>query len=437
MTETAKDATRTLRQNAPSDAEIDAALLEVAAAVEQRAEQIAARMVRAFVAELPAYRDAPPDLLAEMHEHSLGIVLAGLKMLREDRTSLCPEEREVLVELGRTRAEQGFPLHAVVQSYHIGAKILLDQVLADVLPRGPLAGPLLARALRLTLAVVNEAVSVVTDTYVEARRDIGGRRDQAAQELLSDLLLGASPARAATSAAGLAPAPGYAAVAATRGGGIADDPSLRTRLDHALPGSAWGVHGGALVVIVPVPADRPDAPGSTAEKLMDAVRSELGEDVLVGIGRVHDGVDGIRRSFADVLAVHGIGRRLGLRGCIHYRDVLAHRLVASAPETAKDLTEVLEPLVRHDTGGELLRTLRAYLDSGLSLIETGRALGLHRNSVAARIRRIEQLLGEEVERRRFLLELALTSHEVQTTGDDPPGERRTDEGQTRRISASP
>jgi hypothetical protein len=52
---------------------------------------------------------------------------------------------------------------------------------------------------------------------------------------------------------------------------------------------------------------------------------------------------------------------------------------------------LLAPL--RDGGGELLTTLAAYLDNESGIAATASALGLHRNTVAVRIRRVQELLG--------------------------------------------
>ena len=52
-------------------------------------------------------------------------------------------------------------------------------------------------------------------------------------------------------------------------------------------------------------------------------------------------------------------------------------------------------LTQHDaeTGGDLLGTLDAYLQNDQNIVKSARALGLHRNSMAARIRKIKSLTG--------------------------------------------
>ena len=65
---------------------------------------------------------------------------------------------------------------------------------------------------------------------------------------------------------------------------------------------------------------------------------------------------------------------------------------------------ILAP-VRDD---ELLRTLQTYLEEGLSVSATATALGLHRNTISARIARLRELLDIDLDDadHRLALQLA-------------------------------
>ena len=68
-------------------------------------------------------------------------------------------------------------------------------------------------------------------------------------------------------------------------------------------------------------------------------------------------------------------------------------------------------LARYDaeTHSELMRTLQVYLANERNHVRTAAELGLHRNSLAHRIRRIEELTGIDFNNvdERFFLELSL------------------------------
>jgi DNA-binding PucR family transcriptional regulator len=57
--------------------------------------------------------------------------------------------------------------------------------------------------------------------------------------------------------------------------------------------------------------------------------------------------------------------------------------------------DLLRPL--REQGGSLVETLLAYLDSGSHVLETAAVLGVHRNTVTARLARISSVLGVDLE----------------------------------------
>ncbi len=119
--------------------------------------------------------------------------------------------------------------------------------------------------------------------------------------------------------------------------------------------------------------------------------------VAAGVGSPAVGVSGLAASVAEARqaamvasASHqpgtvrdadrlGVGRLLlGWYGSAAFRDHALH---------------LLDPLLRADGGEQLLETLETYLDTGGAPTETAARLGLHRNTVAQRIRRAETELS--------------------------------------------
>ncbi|MCR6487998.1 helix-turn-helix domain-containing protein [Amycolatopsis sp. OK19-0408] len=134
----------------------------------------------------------------------------------------------------------------------------------------------------------------------------------------------------------------------------------------------------------------------------------------MGVGRPHPRPEGLAATVAEA------------------RD--AARLAATRPETGHFLhvdqlgmaqlllewtrTDTFEPAARalvaplRSVPGDLVRTLAAYLDAESSIAETATVLGVHRNTVAARVTRIEQLLGVDLSRPDERLALHLASRAV-------------------------
>ncbi len=75
--------------------------------------------------------------------------------------------------------------------------------------------------------------------------------------------------------------------------------------------------------------------------------------------------------------------------------LLAERVVlGDATARARLLAEVHRPLA--EAGGDLLRTVTAFLDGGGSVEGTGRALFLHANTVRYRLRKVVDTIGYDV-----------------------------------------
>ena len=96
----------------------------------------------------------------------------------------------------------------------------------------------------------------------------------------------------------------------------------------------------------------------------------------------------------------------------------AYRLLGNLhnlPDGARDARQLLEPLLRGrpDVRDEHLATLRAVLDQP-GIAEAAAALGVHRNTVAYRVRRIEGLTGWRLGDPDIRLPLAIALRLVQT-----------------------
>ena len=97
--------------------------------------------------------------------------------------------------------------------------------------------------------------------------------------------------------------------------------------------------------------------------------------------------------------------------------IIIYRLLYSLkgqPELDRFTDETLARLLDRDRGGELRRTLAAYLESNGSPTEAALRLKLHRNTVLYRLSRIEDLLGVDLRDAdaRLTLHLALRIQDV-------------------------
>ena len=158
-------------------------------------------------------------------------------------------------------------------------------------------------------------------------------------------------------------------------------------------GSGWGVW--STFDHAPSPAELQHH-ASAARRLQWLLRSSL--PTSMGVGRAHHGVPGLVRTLSEA----GDAARLatGRSTSGHYVHVdrmgLGQMLLAwTRTDTFLPAARsLLEPL--DGQPGELLLTLTAFLDAESSLTETAAVLGVHRNTVAARITRIRELLAVDL-----------------------------------------
>jgi hypothetical protein len=130
----------------------------------------------------------------------------------------------------------------------------------------------------------------------------------------------------------------------------------------------------------------------------------------VCVGRPHDGLEGIPRSFheAQEAAVVAASQRRRSRAVLFSEVILDRILVHS--EYAQDLLEEsMRPLLAYDEqhSADLVPTLRAYVLNDFNMTRTAKDLHINPNTVAYRIKRISQLTHQDATTSRGILTLAL------------------------------
>jgi purine catabolism regulator len=182
------------------------------------------------------------------------------------------------------------------------------------------------------------------------------------------------------------------------------------------------------VLLVPaVSAAAVERAAEAAHGLLVRLAAGRAPAVFGGIGRPAARLEDVPRAYREALQALAIARRLGGRHRVAYFGTLGvYRLLAAVSPTEELRSffhDVLGPLVAHDqkSGGDLLRTLDAYLACGGSPLDTAQRLHAHRNTVLYRLDKISDLLDVDVRQpeQRLLFHLALRAGEV--LGELPPG----------------
>jgi PucR family transcriptional regulator, purine catabolism regulatory protein len=150
-----------------------------------------------------------------------------------------------------------------------------------------------------------------------------------------------------------------------------------------------------------------------------------GARVVVGIGGACREPQDIARSYAQAHRTTETMRRLGRAGTVTaFRDLGIHRLLLQVPELAElrsFAADVLGRLSVHEREhkSEYLATLACYFRENNSPQRASRILHVHPNTVAYRIKRIEEITGLRLDdyRDRLLAQVALEI--LDALGDEP------------------
>lgn len=205
---------------------------------------------------------------------------------------------------------------------------------------------------------------------------------------------------------------------------LRDDPvtsmrKLRAALsEHKLDGPVVD-RGDGWTVWISTPAEPPSSDGRRVLRSVRLMLAQLPPQwaVVAGVGRVHHGPGGLAATLMEARDAATLARTHDYRPAAEHIDELGvARLLAAwqDSEILRAFAETALAPLRGVDGGQLLRTLQVYLEAGGSVSITGQVLGLHRNSVTARLHRLRERLGVDLDdpNQRLALQLACRSIET-------------------------
>jgi PucR family transcriptional regulator, purine catabolism regulatory protein len=264
-------------------------------------------------------------------------------------------------------------------------------------------GPLLPEQSVTARFLVDRIATAVADA---ARRDAaarprGARRTEMIGALLSGRHGNATDQRASAMALGLDPDAVYFVAVCTGG----NDAILAKTLSPLGSVHPAGEENGRRRVLVA--ANSGGGSQSLAKRVTEVKRrleaeSERGTSTLAlsapahGVARL-PAAAGEAAFVATLQAQTPFPRRAASFESID--DVGAFRLLyplRDSQELREFVTEALGTLERRDQRGTLRATLRAFLECGGSQVDASNQLGIHRNTLAYRLRRIGELIGRDV-----------------------------------------
>jgi PucR C-terminal helix-turn-helix domain/GGDEF-like domain len=159
--------------------------------------------------------------------------------------------------------------------------------------------------------------------------------------------------------------------------------------------------GGELMVLVQ------GQRGVNWGRIVRAIQERAGTSGLrAGLSRESRGPQGAKQASKEAIeALH-----LGVGPVTRYEEVELEVLLKDVPGGDQFVRSMLGPLLDSQArSGDLLQTLKVYLETGRNAAESSRQLKVHRNTLLYRLRRIQEILGTDFDRYSdvFRVDLAL------------------------------
>jgi sugar diacid utilization regulator len=187
-------------------------------------------------------------------------------------------------------------------------------------------------------------------------------------------------------------------------------------IDHffttRVPGAITSIRDDEVVIVVPEPAEAGRLSSGCVARMRDLFPEMV---ITIGIGAACRDPADIARSYGQARRTIEAVLRLGHQGqVVAFEDLGIHRLLLQVPDLAElrtFATEILGKLGGQEgqRGTELLTTLACYFRENSSPQRTARSLHVHPNTVAYRIRRIQEITGLQLGnyRDRLMAQVAL------------------------------
>jgi DNA-binding PucR family transcriptional regulator len=391
---------------------LDPVELGLAALLEVRRETLTEQVLVRLDEEMPGLLSDEDRRVAGDAARALIVDFTTTLRVGAERVDARPPA--AALAFSRRMARRGASLAEILRAYRLGQEIVfahlmdLARHIPDPQQRLGVAATLGTESFRYIDALAGDVARLYEEEREASLRGAAARR----LALIDDLLAGIpTPLAQAEAVLGRRlQGPHRALVAWGPEGSPPDDAAAGAVLDAA----AALAGDRPLLVATPdgeltawfTPAARPDLEVARATVRDAGLRATLGET----------GVDlpGFVRTKQQAELARSVAQRAGAL-LTRYADVaLASLLLRDAQAARAFATEQLGPLAAQSRAAEALRrTLAAYLDAGHDQSRAAALLGVHRNTVAAHLRQIEEQLGALVIDRAAELHAALLVHALQ------------------------
>jgi PucR-like helix-turn-helix protein/diguanylate cyclase with GGDEF domain len=386
-----------------------AASAKAIARIAKSASAAAANLQQAILLEVPAFsRSRNPDLLPELAQHGSEHVEEIVRLLRGGS----PGRLEFVRAHARRRAEQRFPLEATLHAYRCGHKVLSrwlrESTLSVVLP-GPDAQSAIAAIADFAVEYVDAISTTFATTYAAHSLLLAEVAGDQRSELLRILLDGHDEADLRVARilreAGFLRERQLFCVAlahsvdptemlnASRARRMVD--SIEQVVADLSPRRVIDLHNNKVTMVFGAVSRESGwtAPRSSLAKEVQTALSRVGNAALIGVSNdvpATSHIPGAHREAAIALELSSVSRRVLQFSEIPLRKLLLHFAAQDfhrvLPAWASDFHQADEK-----ANGALVATLRVYADVDMNIVKAAQSLGVHPNTVYARLQRIFEI----------------------------------------------
>jgi sugar diacid utilization regulator len=379
-----------------------------------RIEDILDASLRGMQEEIPSYRSADPAMVESVREHVRLHFEALLTSLSEGR----PITREDLLFVrpaATFRARSGVPLADFMHAFRIGQREIWRGLAAGVTDDETQAAAL--SVVEEVIQYVNLASSHAAEVYAEVEGLLQAQGERVRRDLLAELLEGRPPEPGprldAAQEVGLDPAADLVVIAAAVQGEPADEHGLRSAASALARGCGGAVppltvvRGDEIVIVAPVGGRDLDAV-SDSLRSSQAKLAESGIPLAIGVSTVQGGIERVPAAYREA---RGARERLDGGGVLALPKLSAFDyLTMVGGDAARRLipAQVLG-FVEDDLaeGGELSRTLLAYVAADLNAKAASERLHVHVNTAHYRLGKIAERTGSDLRSVSDVLELVI------------------------------
>lgn len=384
----------------------------IAGNLEAGATSIVRKLRETIVEQVPAFTDSGnPDVLPELERHLEAQVDEVRRLLGGDP----PGDLAFVAGHAERRAEQKFPLDALLQAYRCVHKLLsawIRDAALETADETAHVRRVVAAVTDFTIEYTGAIGSLVTSRYVQHTRLLAEAEGDRRTKLLNTLLNGydesdANAARLLRRAGYLQQRQSYCVAVArsvnpaemenmARAQRMAD--AISKALDSTPLRIIVGIRDNHVVAIVSGTRrlsgwTRPQS--LLADRVYPQLRT-VGPAALIGLSNDVPSTSHIPRAAKEArlaLDFASVSERVLPYAHIPFRQML----VSHARDTIQSaLPAWLDDFVKADSKskGVLAATLKAYADADMNVLQAAKALAIHPNTVYARMHKIERITGQ-------------------------------------------